>query len=294
MNINLEYYKIFYHVTRLGSFTAAAEELCISQPAISQGIRNLESSIGCNLFIRTQKGVKLTPEGEVLYNYVEKGYESILLGESKLKKMLDLDSGEIRIGASDMTLQFYLLPYLERFHKKYPKIKVIVTNAPTPETIRNLGDDKIDFGIVSDPFTAKSDIKVTKVMRILDVFVAGNQFRDLKDKVLEIKDIEHLPIICLEKNTSTRAYIDEYLMKNDVILEPEFELANSEMIIQFALRNLGIGLVVRNFADKYIESGELFQLKFDTNFPERNFCIIQSDKNPISNAARMLLNMLLE
>lgn len=294
MNINLEYYKIFYHVTRLGSFTAAAEELCISQPAISQGIRNLESSIGCNLFIRTQKGVKLTPEGEVLFNYVEKGYESILLGESKLKKMLDLDSGEIRIGASDMTLQFYLLPYLERFHKKYPKIKVIVTNAPTPETIRNLGDDKIDFGIVSDPFTAKSDIKVTKVMRILDVFVAGNQFCDLKDKVLEIKDIEHLPIICLEKNTSTRAYIDEYLMKNDVILEPEFELANSEMIIQFALRNLGIGLVVRNFADKYIESGELFQLKFDTNFPERNFCIIQSDKNPISNAARMLLNMLLE
>ena len=294
MNINLEYYKIFYYVTRLGSFTAAAEELCISQPAISQGIRNLEAGIGCNLFIRTQKGVKLTPEGEVLFNYVEKGYESILLGESKLKKMLDLDCGEIRIGASDMTLQFYLLPYLERFHKEYPKIKVIVSNAPTPETIRNLGEDKIDFGIVSDPLIAKADITVTKVMKISDVFVAGSQFSELKDRVLGIKEIEQLPIICLEKNTSTRAYIDEYLMKNQVVLEPEFELANSEMIIQFALRNLGVGLVVQNFADKYIKSGELFQLNFDTSFPERNFCIIQSDKNPISNAARMLLSMLLE
>lgn len=294
MNVNLEYYKIFYYVTKYGSFTGAAEELCISQPAISQGIKNLEKSLGSNLFIRTQKGVKLTPEGEVLYTYVARGYESILLGETKFKKMLDLDSGEIRIGASDMTLQFYLLSFLERFHEQYPKIKVTVTNAPTPETIKYLSEDKIDFGIVSDPFLSKPEIHVTKVMKISDVFVAGNQFVELKDKVLDLKDIERLPIICLEKNTSTRAYMDNYLVKNGVVLEPEFELANSEMIIQFTLRNLGIGSVLRNFAEKYIENGELFQLTFNKKIPERNFCIIQSEKNPISNAARMLLKMMLE
>ena len=115
MNINLEYYRIFYHVAKAGSFTLAGEELCISQPAVSQAVKLLESSLGNKLFIRVPKGVRLTPEGAVLYSYVQKGYEYILLGEEQFRKMLDLENGEIRIGASDMTLQFYLLPYLEKF-----------------------------------------------------------------------------------------------------------------------------------------------------------------------------------
>jgi len=292
MNINLEYYKIFYYVTKYGSFTGAAEELCVSQPAISQGIKLLENNLGSSLFIRTQKGVKLTPEGEVLYSYIARGYESILLGESKFKKMIDLENGEIRIGASDMTLQFYLLSYLEIFHEKYPKIKVTVTNAPTPETLEYLYEGKIDFGVVSAPFQAKAEIHITEVQTIEDVFVVGNRFEYLKNKKIEYQDLEKLPIICLERNTSTRAYIDEYLKTNGVVLEPEFELATSDIIVQFTLRNLGIGSVVRNFAEKYIESGELFELKFQKQIPKRNFCIITSDKNPISTAAKELLNMM--
>ena len=131
MNINMEYYKIFYYVAKEGSFTKAGEELCVSQPAVSQSIKLLEENLGTKLFIRVPKGVKLTPEGEALYSYVKRGYEYIKLGEEQFHKMLDLEHGEIRIGASDMTLQFYLLPYLERFHE-ISGIKVIVTNAPTP------------------------------------------------------------------------------------------------------------------------------------------------------------------
>lgn len=292
MNINLEYYKIFYYVAKNASFTLAAEELCISQPAVSQGIKLLENSLGSSLFIRTQKGVKLTPEGEVLYSYVARGYESILIGETKFKKMIDLENGEIRIGASDMTLQFYLLTYLEEFHMKYPGIKVTVTNAPTPETLEYLYEGKIDFGVVSAPFVAKHEIAVKNVREIKDVFVAGSRFGTLKDQTLEYADLEKLPIICLEKNTSTRSYMDEILKNNGVILEPEFELATSDMIVQFTLRNLGVGSVVRDFAEKYIESGELFELKFRKEIPTRNFCIITSDKNPISTAAKELLDMM--
>lgn len=292
MNSNLEYYKIFYYVAKCGSFTAAAEELCISQPAVSQGIKLLENSLGSNLFVRTQKGVKLTPEGEVLYSYVARGYESILLGESKFKKMIDLENGEIRIGASDMTLQFYLLSFLETFHAKHPKIKVTVTNAPTPDTLEYLYEGKIDFGVVSAPFHAKPDIHLIEVQTIQDVFLAGNEFEHLKNRQMEYSDLEKLPIICLEKHTSTRAYIDEYLKTNGVVLEPEFELATSDIIVQFTLRNLGIGSVVRNFAEKYIQSGELFELQFRQQIPKRNLCIITSDKNPISTAAKELLNMM--
>ena len=112
MNINLEYYKIFYYVGKFKNITLAAGELSLSQPAVSQAVKNLEKSLGSTLFIRTSKGVRLTDEGEVLYSFVKRGYESILLGEKKLQEMQGFGKGEIRIGASDMTLQFYLLSYL--------------------------------------------------------------------------------------------------------------------------------------------------------------------------------------
>ena len=137
MDINLEYYKIFYYVGKQKSITLAAEELAISQPAVSQAVRHLEEALGSPLFVRTSKGVRLTTEGEVLYSYIKRGYETIRLGEKKFLEMLDLEEGELCIGASDMTLQFYLLEYLEHFHEKYPKIRVTVKNAPTPETLND-------------------------------------------------------------------------------------------------------------------------------------------------------------
>lgn len=294
MNINLEYYKIFYYVAKLGGITLAAEELCISQPAVSQAVKQLESNLGSSLFLRTPKGVKLTKEGEVLYSYVKRGYEIMELGEKKFREMMDLENGEIRIGASDMTLHFYLLPYLEEFHQKYPKIKVTVTNAPTPETIHFLHDSRIDFGVVSSPILDHHNLTVTNVHAIQDVFIAGTKFYDLKNRVLLYKQLEELPIICLEHNTSTRQYIDDFLKKNDVILKPEFELATSDIIVQFALRNLGIGCVMSEFAKPFIETGEVFELFFDRKIPKRHICVITSDKNPISSAARRLLDMMLE
>ena len=92
-SINTEYYKVFYYVGRLGSITAAAEALCISQPAVSQAIKQLEKSLGIRLFIRNQKGVRLTAEGRLLYPYVERGIENLLDGEQMLRRLVDLDMG---------------------------------------------------------------------------------------------------------------------------------------------------------------------------------------------------------
>lgn len=292
MNTNLEYYKIFYHVAEAGSFTKAGEKLCISQPAVSQSIKMLEEILGSRLFVRIPKGVKLTPEGDALFSYVKRGYEYIQLGEEQFQKMLDLEHGEIRIGASDMTLQFYLLPYLERFHEKYPGIRVIVTNAPTPSTLALLYDGQIDFGVVSEPFQVKAGVKYKRVKKIRDIFVAGSKFRFLQESMIEYKDLEKLPIISLEHNTSTRKYVNEYLGTNQVVLNPEFELATSDMIVKFAMRNLGIGCVVKDFAEEALENGNLFEVQFVDKIPERNICIVTSNNNPISEAANRLLDML--
>ena len=133
---NLEAYKVFYYVAKCGSVTKAAGELSISQPAVSQAVKQLENTLDVSLFHRAAKGVRLTGEGELLYSYVAKGYEQIELGVKKVHQMQNMELGEVRIGASDMTLQFYLLPYLETFHERYPNIKVMVSNAPTPEEDR--------------------------------------------------------------------------------------------------------------------------------------------------------------
>ena len=291
-DINLEYYKIFYYVAKLGSITLAAEELSLSQPAVSQSIRNLERQLRLTLFVRMKKGVRLTREGEMLFSYVARGYEAICQGEKKVRKLLDLELGEIHIGASDMTLQFYLLPWLEQFHRSYPNIKVTVTNAPTPETLLHLQDGRIDFGVVSTPVNSRHPWNLKPVKEIEDVFVAGNVFWQLKGKLLSYRDLERLPILCLEGNTSTRSYVEAFLEEQGVVLRPEFELATSNMLIQFALRGLGIASVVREFAKEYLASGELFELTFDRRIPKRNFCIVTDDRLPQTAAARKLLTML--
>ena len=289
---NLEYYKVFYYVAKHGSLTVAAQKLSVSQPAVSQSMKQLEQLTGARLFVRGARGVRLTQEGTLLYSYVEKAFEQILQGEKQLQQMLDLELGEIRIGASDMTLRFYLLPYLELFHEKYPKIKVTVTNAPTPETIQYLAEGKIDFGVVSTPILQPGTLQVRKVKEIEDTFVAGRKFLSYKDRLLPLSELEKLPMISLEKNTSTRRYLDGYLKENDVEIHPEFELATSDMIVQFAVRSLGVGCVMKEFAREQLEAGTLFELQFDKTIPKRSFCVITKPQAPLSVAAANLLDLL--
>ena len=292
MDINLEQYRVFHQVCRQGSITAAAKALCVSQPAVSQSLQHLEDSLGCELFVRTPKGVRLTQAGELLHHYVSRGLDSILAGENIVKKMNNLEEGEVRIGASDMTLQFFLLSYLGKFHEAYPKLKVSVTNCPTPETLNLLSEGRIDFGVVTMPFERRPEQQRYVIRQVQDCFVAGSHFKHLQGKILKYEDLMELPLICLEKNTSTRRFMDNYLAEKQVTLQPEFELATSDMIIQFAAKNLGIGCVMKDFAKEKLEQGELFLLRFQEELPEREMCLVTDRRNPLSPAARRLLDMI--
>ena len=286
---NLEYYKVFYYTAKYGSLTAAASELSISQPAVSQALKQLENSLSAKLFVRESRCIRLTQEGQVIYEHVKEGYEQILLGERKLSSMLQLEHGELKIGASDMTLKYYLLPLLQKYHEQFPGIKVTVTNAPTPETLNLLRQGKIDFGVVSTPVGNGQEFHLIPVRKIEDVFVAGRKFIQYKNRMLDFKELENLPIISLEGNTSTKNYMDTFLMHSGVELHPEFELATSDMIVQFALRSLGVGCVVRDFADEYLEDGRLFELRFNKMIPKREICVVTDAGGPISRAAEELL-----
>ena len=192
-----------------------------------------------------------------------------------------------------MTLRYYLLPHLEAFHSRFPKIKVKVTNAPTPVTAEFLEAGKIDFGVVTAPAAYRPGFITTPVCPITDIFVAGSRYDFLKGRTLHPSEFCSYPVICLEPNTSTRRYVDDFLKLQGVTLAPEFELATSDLIVSFALRNLGIGCVVSDFAKEEIQKGTLFKLRIEPEIPPREICVITSDKIPPSPAGKRLLSMLI-
>ena len=192
-----------------------------------------------------------------------------------------------------MTLQFYLLPYLERFHERYPKIKVNVSNGPTPETLEFLNEGRIDFGIISTPFEAKPGVKSIPVKEVENIFIAGPKFREeLCGRKVNYRELLKYPCIFLEKKTSTRRFMDQFLEEKGIFLEPEFELATSDMIVQFARRNLGIGCLMSGFAREALELNRVFRLEFEEEMPHRQFCLVTSDKAYMSPAAAKLFDEL--
>jgi DNA-binding transcriptional LysR family regulator len=292
MDINLDLYKVFYHVVQTGSISKASQELFISQPAVSQSVRQLETKLGGQLFYRTPKGITLTPEGEVLYKYIEQGYNMIMLAETKFLETVNLEAGVIRIGASDMTLKYFLLPHLEEFHKQYPKVRIKVTNGTTPETLDSLKRGIIDFGVASLPLAEDRSLDVMEAMEIQDCFVSNYRFGSLSEKEISISELADYPIIMLQKNTSTRRYIDKYLSDHSVSIVPEIELATSDLLVQFARRGLGISCVVRNFAEDDIRNGSLFELRLKEKIPSRQIGVIKLRGVPLTAAANRFMELL--
>lgn len=292
MNVNLESYRVFYYVAKTGSFSQAAQELCISQPAVSQSIKQLEAQLGGSLFYRMPRGVQLTSEGAVLFSYISQGYEYFMMAEKKFREMQQLDAGEVRIGASDMTIQFYLLPYLEKFHQNYPKVRIQVSNAPTPVTLQSLHNGSIDFGVISEPVSAIDEFKLFPVGTLQDIFVAGSRFAHMKQNIYSAEQLSKLPIIMLEHGTSTRKYIDSYFSQHGLTLEPELELATSDLIVKLAARGMGIGCVVEGFARRSIDNGALFPLTLKEPIPSRRMLLATHKRLPVSAAGMRFLEML--
>ena len=288
MNISYDWYKVFCCVADCGSITLAAEKLYISQPAVSQSIRQLEDAVGCALFHRTPKGVKLTAEGQVLYRNVSAGVSAFSEGERRLLSMLRLDAGEIKIGASDMTLEFCLLPYLERFHAQYPGVKIAITNHPTPQTLELLKQGKIDFAAVSEPFS-RDDFDWTPVREIHDIFICG-----INAKIPASASIQSLgeQLILLERDTSTRTFLDMEFRKRGFSASPKFELATSPQIVSFAARNMGIGCVVSDFARKALAEGTVREIQVNDPLPPRRIGVVRRAEQS-AKAADAFLHLLL-
>lgn len=282
MNINLELYKIFCVVANTGNITKASEELMISQPAISKSIKNLEEQLGGDLFIRTKRGVILTEEGKEFYQYIKKAMEYIDNAERKFNDLINLDTGCIKIGIGSTLTKEFLIPFLEIFHEKYPKIDIKIINNITSNLLEQLKNGFIDLVIMTLDNQDYSDFNIIKCKERNDCFVANPKYYDLTNKKLSLKDLNNYPLILQLSGSNTRNFLDDFAKENNVSLKPTIELANYSLVVEFAKLGLGIGYATKEFIKSDLDNRDLFMLNIKENIPTRYISIVTA-KNHLPN-----------
>lgn len=268
--VNLELYRVFYTVAKCGSLTKAAEELFISQPAVSQEIKQLENQLGGQLFNRTRKGMELSETGgKQIFPLVEQALKLFDEVENKYSELKDTATGIVRICASDTVSTHFLLPYIKEYHEKYPDVNLILQNCTSSETVELLKNKKGDVGFVNLPLD-DSDINLSSVvMQLHDTFVASKKFIDLAKETVELKRLQDYPLLMLELSTATRQAIVSFAHSQGIHLHPEIELASLELMTELAKSGIGIACIPREFVKHELEDGSLVEIKTNPALPSR-------------------------
>ena len=258
---SLSCYRIFYTVAKTGNISKAAKELYISQPAISKSIQKLEESMNCELFRRSSRGVSLTEEGELLYSHVKVAFETLALGEDRLRNSIELGVGHLKIGVSSTLCKYMLLPYLKEFIKQYPHINISITCQSTNDTLKLLEENKIDVGLIGKPENLKN-IDFYFLAEIKDIFVATKDYlRNLKARgVRENRILQNSTIMLLDKNNMTRQYIDDYLQENHIVVQDSIDISSMDLLIEFAKISVGVACVIREFVKQELADGSLVEI----------------------------------
>ena len=278
MKTNLELYKIFYYVAKNGNITQAANELMVSQPAVSKSIKVLERDLNTVLFNRNKDGVTLNNAGEVLYNKIKKAMELIISSEEDIESINNMEQGTINIGAGNTIMQRYLMPYIKEFHELYPNINVIVHTVVTEELIKRAQVGLVDIVFTHLPNTIPDNFEVTKLKELHDILVVNNN-STYKDKVIKKKDLENLPLILLPFRASNRKNFNKFCASNNIVIKPLMEIGNDLIIEDCAQNGLGVGLVVREYVQSKLDNKELFELNTQFNIdPKYLVCLIDENR----------------
>lgn len=285
---NLDLYRIFNVVSQNQSFSQAAQELYMTQSAVSQAIMKLEKELDLRLFYRTSKGVVLTNEGKMLNEHISSAIGMIEVGEEKLLEFKTLEAGHLKIGVGDTISRYYLLPYLEAFHEKYPGVKLTILNGTTPEIIGFIKSGKVDMGVCNLPIE-DDHLEVRPCFEVQDTFVCGEQFSALSKEEISIETLLEQPLIFLENKSNSRLYVEEYFTKRGYTLSPDFELGSHDLVLDFAKINLGIACVIREFSQHYLKTGDVFEVKLAEMLPKRKIGICYLKNVSLSQAVKIFV-----
>lgn len=294
MHINLDSYRVFYYVAQYRSFTKAAEMLYSNQPNVTRTIKNLEQTLGCTLFNRTSRSVRLTPEGESLFSHIAPAMQQIKAGEESVLLHSKLQGGAISIGVSEIALHQVLLPVLERFRQEYPGIRLRIFNSNTQQAVSALKNRLVDFSLVTPPIEDSDAFARRDVASFQEVPVCGSVYQHLAAQPLTWEHLDALPIISLCKGTSTHQLYTEWFRAHDLTFSPDIEAATADQILPMVLANLGIGFVPEQTARKAAADSSITILQPQEQPPKRTISLLKRKDMPLSIAATALERMVLQ
>ena len=293
MSVKLELYRVFKEVAEAGNITAAAQTLFISQSAVSQSIKQLEAELQTRLFARNSRGVTLTADGRMLYEYVRSAMGLLETGEEKLSQSRDLQMGHLTIGASDTVTSQFLLPYLDRFHRQYPAIHIQIISGRSHKVLGLLQSGKVDIAFASTPQEGAS-LETFPCLTTHSIFVAGAEYPCDFDHVYTLEEIARFPLILLERKASSRLYLEKYFLQNGLHLNPEIELGARSLLVDLAAIGFGVAGVTEEFVRRELESGRLRKLLTSFDIPPRSVDLCVLRDVPLTSAAQRFSDFIRE
>ncbi|MCD8217764.1 MAG: LysR family transcriptional regulator [Clostridiales bacterium] len=291
MICNLEYYRTFFMTANFLSFTKAADQLCLTQPAVSQSVKKLEVELGCNLFTRSSHGLELTKEGTVLYEHVKKAFAELQTGERQLNNMTDLKMGELKIGATETSLHLFLASKLPEIRQRFPKISISFAGSTIRDTCQKLQSGEIEAAFLISPIPPEFQFQLTNIGSVQDVPVAGPSFPMDFGRTYTQADLANYPLIAVEEGNSVRDYIEQWFLEYNVLFTPEFTVRSTGLVLPLVEQNLGIGILPENFVSKKIADGELKQIMTQTAIKPRTLYLAINPLQPVSAICNQFLEL---
>lgn len=294
MYISYDDYRVFYYVAQYRSFTKAAEMLFSNQPNVTRTIKNLEQALGCVLFVRSSRGVQLTPEGEKLFAHIAPAIEQIQAGEDAVLLNTSLKAGVISVGASEIALHHTLLPVLKEFRRLHPQVRLRIYNSTTPQAVAALKERMVDLALITTPFDTSGSLIKKELVVFRDAAICGQAYSNLLQSSLTLEQLTDYPIVSLRKGTATYELYRSFFHSQGLTLSPDIEAATSSQIVPMVRSDLGIGFVPEHAAKEAAADGSIHILSLRQPLPERSICLLKRKDLPLSIAARELERMLLE
>ncbi|MCI2057321.1 MAG: LysR family transcriptional regulator [Oscillibacter sp.] len=288
MAVKLELYRVFKEVAETGNISVAAKNLYISQSAVSQSVKQLETALQARLFSRSPRGVTLTGEGQMLYEYVRSALGLLSTGEDKLSQAQQLLLGTLVIGASDTVTSWFLTPYLEKFHREHPGIRLKIVSGRSAKVLSLLKSGAVDIAFASSP-SDKTGITDWPCFTTHSAFVAGSNYDCDFDHTYSLQEIAGFPLILLERKASSRIFLEQYFLKRGVTLSPEIELSSRSLLVSLSRIGLGVAGVTQEFVQRALDAGEIRLLKTDFEIPSRtvDMCTLK-DVSPTAAATAFM------
>lgn len=293
MNISFELYRIFFVVAECENITKAAQRLHISQPAISKSIKNLESQLGGQLFVRTKRGVSLTEEGKEFYRYIKQAMEFITNAEHKFNDLIHLETGSIHIGVSTTLTKHFLLPYLEMFHEQFPNINIQITTNLSSDLVKLLRDGLLDVVILNLPGPTSADLEVIPVKQVHDCFIVGKKYAHLTHKTQRLEDLEKYPFVLQSPASTTRQSFDAFCQEKQVVFTPAMNLSSYTLVLEFTKMGFGIGYAIEEFIEKELKQGEVYIIPTEPKLPKHDIGLAYTKKSLPSFATRKFIDLIL-